>query len=100
MCCKSFTYEGNWTSIHCSTLYCRRRRGSLGILQGLSSLSSPTHSELTLMDTAEDSFSHKDISQELSDLVIYTEPVKFSSFKVSTDMNLIATLKYTVVSSL
>ena len=42
------------------------------------------HHFSVLTNLSEDSFSHKDISQELSDLVINIEPVKFSSFKVSS----------------
>ena len=49
-------------------------------------LSSPAHSEgdhtSSCPDTAEACYQSKDISQELSDLVVYTEPVKFNGFKV------------------
>lgn len=37
----------------------------------------------TCRDTAEASYDSKDIAKELSDMVIYTEPIKFAGFKVS-----------------
>lgn len=35
-------------------------------------------------DTAAASYSSKDIAGQLSDMVVYTEPVKFTGFKVET----------------
>ena len=34
-------------------------------------------------DTAEATYDSKDIARELSDMVVYTEPVRFTGFKVS-----------------
>ena len=34
-------------------------------------------------DTAEASYKHKCITKELSDMVYYTEPIKFNGFKVN-----------------
>ena len=74
------------------SLYNRRRHGSLGvsILQAKNSseLSSPypsptltESSSSSCPDTAEAVYQSKDIARELSDLVVYLEPVKFSGFK-------------------
>lgn len=79
-----------------------RRRCSVGVLQTLShgSLPStnPSPSDSTHItremgeemnggtlctDTAEASYKNKYIAKEMSDMVYYTEPIKFNGFKVS-----------------
>ena len=86
--------------MHCSHIivlmfYCRplysRRRGSINVLQpiGHSALGSVAREtsderagESLCSDTAEASYKIGCITKELSDMVYYTEPVKFSGFKV------------------
>ncbi len=71
-----------------------RRRCSVGVLQSLHhsrSLPDPTIAkemgdEVTgdelCTDTAEAIYKNKCIARELSDMVYYTEPIKFNGFKV------------------
>ncbi len=59
-------------------LYVRRRRRSLGLMKTVG-----TH-EPAVTDTAEASYSSKDIARELSDVVLYTETIRFNGFKVVT----------------
>ena len=61
-------------------------------------LSSPAHSEGDhTPDTAETCYQSKDICQELSDLVVYTEPVKFNWFKVQCSLVVQVRLAITLV---
>ena len=78
--------------IFCRPLY-SRRRCSVGVLQplghgGLGAVSKETREDVTAgddlcTDTAEASYKHKCIAKDISDMVYYTEPVKFNGFKVS-----------------
>ena len=63
------------------SLYSRRRGSSA------TELTSAAENSSQIVDTAEAIYSKKDIAPELSNLVIYTETKKFTSFKVTDVCN-------------
>ncbi len=92
-------HKSTWKWVHsyrtcldsCRSLYNRRRPGSQAVSIPHSkhiSLDSPYPSPSvadhtsSCTDTAESVFQRKDIAKELSDLVVYFEPIKFNGFKV------------------